>query len=121
MTNNLIENTNGKLKRYRSSHGDQRKIGHGLVFCYISFLRKSSNRLDTIYLAVKFFNFFEKQNLLSKSNRKLSLQQTEKRECYDLLYEFLRNTNSENETFSDIDPVALIIRKLYDLLCKIKN
>ena len=27
MTNNLIENVNGKLKKYRKVHGEMRKIG----------------------------------------------------------------------------------------------
>ena len=79
------------------------------------------NYEDTILLAIKFFNNFEKQNLLVKGNRKLSNQQNEKRESYDCLFEFLRKSNTENESFNDIDPVSLIIRKLLDLFCKIRN
>ena len=79
------------------------------------------NHKDTLILAWKFFNNYEKQSLLVSSNRKLRSKQLENREAYAMLYDFFRRTNLEDVTFSDIDPINLIIRDTYNLLCKIKN
>ena len=59
--------------------------------------------------------------MLVSSNRKLRSKQLENREAYAMLYDFFRRTNLEDVTFSDIDPINLIIRDTYSLLCKIKN